>query len=740
MALVYQASFGGGELAPSLWSRVDLAKYAEGLKTCRNFLIAAHGGAYTRPGLRYIAGVRDSARPVRLMPFQFSTTQTYVLEWGHQSLRVHKDGAPVLEAEHWLAAGYGGTTLPNTNSGWAAGDDLYLTGLGNGQGRTVRITSVDPTEIRVAPLDGAALYLTGTGTAARVFTLTTPYTADQIFRLKTVQSADVMTVCHPDHPPRELRRSGHAAWTLTEISFVPGQAAPTGVTAAAVTSGSTEYRYAVTAVNPETGEESLPATASPVNGAAKEWKNTVSWAAVAGVETYNVYREKSGTFGWVGRSKTTSFTDDNMAPDLTDSPPGLRVPFDGPGNYPQTVAYYQQRRVFAGSTAKPQTVWLSVSSAYNNFSVTTPTKDDDAITLTIAAQAVNEIRHLVPLTSLIALTSGAEFTVGPGSQAEPVTPSNIQTRPQGYRGAAHTPPLVVGNTVLYVQAQGGIIRDLGYDYTSDSFTGNDLSVLANHLFAGHSIVDWAYAQTPYSIIWAVRDDGVLLGLTYMKEQKVWAWHRHDTDGLFESVATVPEGNEDGVYVVVRRQIGGLWTRTVERMATRVVSSVQDCFCVDSGLTYSGPAVSAVSGLWHLEGKAVAVLADGNVVTGQTVSGGRITLPQPAAKVHVGLPYTCDLQTLDIEMAQVGTIQGRQKTVKSLTVRMENTRGLAVGRPGALTEMRVDTGLTANPLPLETGDYRFVIPSSWSTGSSVLIRQTYPLPAGVMAIVPEIDVA
>lgn len=817
MALVYQPSFGGGELAPSLWGRVDLAKYAEGLKACRNFFIAAHGGAYTRPGLRFIAEARDSTRPVRLIPFQFSTVQTYVLEWGHLSLRVHKDGAPVLETAKAITAA--GAVLTAAAHGWTVGDDLYLSGVGDGQGRTVRVTASTADTATVTPLDGAAMTLTGSGTAARVYTLTTPYSSDQIFRLNIVQSADVMTLCHPNHPPRELRRSGHAAWALTDISFVPLQAAPSSVSASAVTTGTSTFRYRVTAVNAETAEESLPGThgtaialtaltqAKPIavtaaahglssgdevelsgvsgmtalngrrfvvsvtgsgsftltdsdgtaypaytgggvarrtfveitNSAKAEWKNTVSWTDAAGAGSYNVYRLKSGTYGWVGRSEGSTFTDDNMAPDLSDSPPGQRIPF-GPGNYPQAVAYYQQRRVFAGSAAKPQTVWLSVSSAYNNFSVSTPTKDDDAITLTIAAQRVNEVRHLMPLTSLIALTSGGEFTIGPGSQADPLTPSNIQTRPQGYRGAAHTAPLVVGNTVLYVQAQGGIIRDLGYDYTSDSFTGNDLSVLANHLFSGRSIADWAYAQTPYSIIWAVRNDGVLLGLTYMKEQKVWAWHRHDTDGLFESVATIPEGNEDGVYVVVRRTVNGVTRRYIERFASRVITTVQDCFCVDSGLSYSGAAISTVSGLWHLEGKAVSVLADGNVVTGQTVSGGRISLPQPAGTVHVGLPYTCDLQTLDIEMAQVGTIQGRDKRVIALTVRMENTRGLAVGKEGTLTEMRVDPSVIANPLPLETGDYRFALPPGWSTGSSVLIRQTYPLPAGVMAIVPEIDVA
>ncbi|WP_019646199.1 hypothetical protein [Novispirillum itersonii] len=739
MALIYQASFGGGELAPSLWSRVDLAKYAEGLKTCRNFFIAAHGGAYSRPGLRFIAEARNSTRPVRLIPFQFSTVQTYVLEWGHLYLRVHKDGAPVLEGDKAVTAS--GAELTAAAHGWAVGDDLFLEGVsGGGNSRTVRITAVTANTATVSALDGGALALTGSGTAARVYTLTTPYSADQIFRLNVVQSADVMTLCHPDHPPRELRRTGHTAWTLTDITFVPRQVPPTGLSATPINSGSEQYSYAVTAVNADDAEESPPAYVGLSSAASAAWKNQINWVAAPGADTYNIYRQKAGTYGFVGRSKTTGFVDDNIAPDLGDGPPNPRNPFVGAGNYPQAVAYYQQRRVFAGSAAKPQTVWLSVSSAYNNFSVSTPTKDDDAITLTIAAQRVNEVRHLVPLTSLIALTSGGEFTIGPGSQSDPLTPSNIQTRPQGYRGAAHTPPLVVGNTVLYVQAQGGIIRDLGYDYTSDSFTGNDLSVLANHLFSGHTLTDWAYAQTPYSIIWAVREDGTLLGLTYMKEQKVWAWHRHDTDGLFESVATIPEGNEDGVYVVVRRTVNGVTRRYIERFATRVITTVQDCFCVDSGLTYSGPAVSTVSGLWHLEGKAVSVLADGNVVAGQTVTNGRITLLQPSTTVHVGLPYTCDLQTLDIEMASVGTIQGRDKRVVGLTVRMENTRGLAVGKEGSLTEMRVDPSVIANPLPLETGDYRFALPPGWSTGSSVLIRQTYPLPAGVMAIVPEIDVA
>lgn len=687
MPTLIQPSFAAGELAPALHARVDLAKYAVGLKRCRNFFIHAHGGASNRPGFQFVGELKNSAVRGRLVPFQFSTSQTYALEFGHLVMRV-------------------------------------ITGGGH---------------VESAP--------------GVVYELATPYTEADLPGLKWVQSADVLTLVHPGHPPRDLRRTGHAAWELADISFAPSIVPPIGVTAVPSHTAEpvVEYRYVVTAMSSTGLEESVASapvaiTSTKLGTAVTTSPATypdihVSWEPAAGVERYNVYKRGSGLYGYIGSSDTTTFKDENLKPDETDTPPEPRNPFDGAGSYPSCVTYFEQRRVFANSTLRPQTIWATASGAYRNMNTSTPTKDDDAFEVTIAARQVHAVRHLVPLNVLIALTAGGEFVIDSGSKADAIGPGSIRIKPQGYRGAAEVPPLVVGNTVLFVQEKGAIVRDLGYSYESDSYTGNDLGILANHLFRGYQIVDWAYAQAPYSLVWAVRSDGALLCLTYEREQQVWAWSRHDSDGdAFESIAVVSEGTEDAVYAIVRRTVGGATRRYVERLHSRQFAGVTDAFFVDSGLTYSGPATATLTGLGHLEGRTVAILADGNVFPNQVVTGGAVTVGRPVTTAHVGLPIVAELETLEPELAQA-TIQGKRKRVLGVTVRVENSRGLWAG-PGAdeLVELKPE-GLThyGGPIPLVTGDVSLTMKQGWSTRGSVFLRQSDPLPLTVLALIPDVDI-
>jgi hypothetical protein len=677
-----QRSFSGGELAPSLHARVDLAKYQSGCKTLRNFFCHAHGGVSNRPGLRYVATVKDSAARVRLIPFQFSSSQTYVLEFGNLYMRVFTGGAQVLSAG-----------VP--------------------------------------------------------YEISTPYTTAQLPTLKFVQSADVMTLVHPSHAPRNLSRAGHASWTLATITLAPALAAPAGP-AATPTNGTgsgtpDSFSYRVTAVRAETLEESLPTAAatcsnyalSPATGT----YNTVTWSAVAGASKYNVYKEvnASGIHGWIGSATALTFRDTNLGPDEADTPPASRDPFAS-SNHPGVVTYHQQRRVFGGSTTGPQTVWMSQSGNYNNFNVSAPSRDDDAVTFTIASPRVDEIRHFVPLNDLLVLTSGGEFKVtGGGSGGDPITPSAVTVRPQGYRGSSHVPPLMVGETALFVQQKGGIVRDLGYSIDVDGYTGSDISVLSNHLFESAAVEEWAYAQAPSSIVWTVMGDGLLLSLTYMREHQVWAWTRHDTDGTFESVCSVSEGSEDAVYVVVNRTIGGATRRYVERLQSRVVNSVADAFFVDSGLTYSGFPATTISGLGHLEGKTVAILADGSVAPSRVVAGGAVTLPGAASVVHVGLPYTAEMVTLDLELGPRGA--SKQRRVVEMMVKVERSRALWAG-PDAdhMTEFKQrDAEPYGSPIGLLTGDMRLAIPPAWGRSGSITVQQRDPLPLTVLAVIPEVDV-
>jgi hypothetical protein len=685
MPAIPQRSFSGGELAPSLHARSDLAKYQSGAKTLRNMFVHAHGGASNRPGTKFVAEVKDSTERVRLIPFQFSTTQTYVLEFGDLYMRVYTGGAQVL-----------------------------LAGV--------------PYEI------------------------STPYTTADLATLKYVQSADVMTLAHPSYATRNLSRTAHTAWTLATITLAPALAAPAGPVATP-TNGSGAVpthtdSYKVTAVASETLEESLPSVAAtcvnfPLSAVTGTY-NTVTWSAVTGATKYNIYKESngSGIHGYIGSATALTFTDTNLAPDDSDTPPGARDPFTGT-NYPGVVTYHQQRRVFGGSTSAPQTVWMSQSGNYSNFNVSSPSRDDDAVTFTLASPQVNEIRHFVALADLLVLTSGGEFKVTGGGSGggDAITPSAVVVRPQGYRGCSHVPPLIIGETALFVQSKGSIVRDIGYSLDTDGYTGNDLSVLSNHLFEGLTLDEWAYAQAPHSIVWAVRSDGVMLSLTYMREHQVWAWCQHDTAGLYESVCTVSEGTEDAVYVAVKRTINGVVRRYVERLQSRIVNDVRDSFFVDSGLTYDGAAATVISGLDHLESETVTILADGSVSASQIVSAGTITLPAAASVVHVGLAYSSEIKTLDFDLAQARAPANAKRRVTEVVVKVERSRGLWVG-PDADHVVEVkqrDVEPYGDPIELFTADIKIAIPPSWGRSGSIVLQQLDPLPLTVLAVLPEVEV-
>ena len=856
------ASFAAGELSPFLYGRVDLAKFHVGARTLLNFFVHAHGGASNRPGTRFIGEVDDSSKKHRLIPFQFRTLpagQTYILVFGDKTMQV---------------AMFNGTT-------WGF----------------------------VESSPGVR------------FKLATPYASTDLTLLKYVQSADVMTLTHPNYAVRALKRSGHAAWTLTPITFAPATAAPTGLAAGGA--GSAVF-IQVTAINDSTGEESLPSSAVGSASGADNW----TWNAVSGCSNYNIYKKSGSIYGFVAQVQTNSWTDNSLAPNIGNTPPGSRTPFgtgtfnsltvtnggsgygsptgklidgirqvttvsftvsggvitaatpaatgqsisaaayvqitdgagtgaaltpifgpidpdtglytmtgvsvtnggsgygghpvigytdggvgsgsptftptvvggvitsvalggtpyttgnsagfaftvtdsggsgavitsnitaDGGNLNPGCSAYFMQRQGYGNTLATPQTLWLTGVGAFNNMNVSTPTKDSDAITRALTGRQVDEIRHLVPVgTNMLIMTSGAEWRCWPGPAANALTPGACYTLPQTAHGSSHVPPIQAGNDVLFVKEKGNRVIALRFDAIQDQYQSFDMSILSQHLLydtAGtHRIVEWALAAEPFQIIWGARDDGVLLGFTYMREHDVYAWHRHVTDGLFESVATITEpdgygGYEDAVYLIVNRTIGGVTKRYLERMVSRTFPTIADAWFVDCGLQYSGAPVSSVSGLGHLEGKTVAALCDGSVVSGLVVTSGAITLDGSYSKVTVGLPYEADFETLNLEM-QVGgqTAQGAPKKIAQVTLRAKDTRGAAVGIVQEVpmgtsagtprtVEIKERTNQTlGTPVQPFSGDYQVNIPTEWTRGGRIYVKQAYPLPCSVLELVPEV---
>lgn len=466
-------------------------------------------------------------------------------------------------------------------------------------------------------------------------------------------------------------------------------------------------------------------------------KNGISWTAVSGAVRYNVYKESNGIYGYIGQTASTVFVDDNIAPDLGKTPQENYAPFAGDGNYPAAVTYWEQRRVFAGTTNQPQNAWLSRTGTESNLSYSIPSRDDDGISFRIASRENNAIRHAVPLGDLMLMTNAAEWRV---STDGAVTPTTLSVRPQSYVGCGSVQPLVVNNVMVYAEGRGGHVRELAYNWNNQGYISGDLSLRSPHLFDNKVIVDSAFSRAPFPVCWFVNDDGVLLGLTYIPEQQVYAWHRHDTSlGAFESVCSVPEGGEDALYVIVRRTVNGNTVRYIERVANRFYGSLEDAFFVDCGLTYSGAPATTVSGLGHLEGCTVSILADGAVQTQQVVASGAVTIPVAASKIHVGLPMTSDIKSLPPAMQVEAYGQARQKNINAVWLRLYRASGIFVGpSESSLTEMKQRTSEPyGSPPDMVSEEVKIAVSPSWGPDAQILVRHTYPLPVTLVTLSMEV---
>lgn len=752
-------SFAGGEITPELFARLDLTRHQTGLALCRNFVVLPHGPVVNRPGTEYVNETKFSARRSRLVPFTYNNTETYVVEVGHQYLRFHTLGGTLVEGTKAITAVSiaASAVFTATAHGYTAGQWVFIANLGGGMaslnGRFYVVASAPTLDtftlnttagVPVSTL-GFTAYA-GSGTAARVYEVATPYdeAAIDLLTIRYAQSNDKLTLCHPSYAQHELRFVSALNWTLTTIGFDPAIAAPSGTPSATATTGSggDSFTYGVTAIDADGNESFMSAPSNTITNALYTAgnKNTLTWSAVTGAIRYNVYRERGGLYSYIGQAKTTSFVDNNIAPDTTTTPPEQNNPFNAAGNYPTAVTYFEQRRVFAGTLSKPQNLWLTRSGTESDMSSSLPTRDDDAISFRIASREANAIRHVVPLNDLLVLTANAAWRVT-SVNSDALTPSTISVRVTAYIGASDVQPVVTGNSVLYGEGRGGRLAELRYSWELSSYEVVDASLMAPHLFDGFTLKDLSYAAMPYRIVWAVRSDGTLLGLTYVPQQEVLGWHQHATDGAFEAVATIIEGTEDSLYCVVRRAISGRTVRYIERMASRRPATLADSFFVDAGEMYSGaPVQTLTSGLWHLEGKEVAILADGAVHPRRTVVNGSISLEQPASKIVVGLPITADMQTLPAYLEAMQAFgEGEPKNVAKVNLRVYASSGIFVGPTfDRLKPWKQRTNEPYGSSPRQrTGVVEVLPDSAWSEDGQICVRQSDPLPLTITSMALDI---
>jgi hypothetical protein len=497
--------------------------------------------------------------------------------------------------------------------------------------------------------------------------------------------------------------------------------------------------------------------------------------------------------------------------------------------WPACVIFFQDRLIWGCSDSEPQTWWTSNTGDYVNFTTQSPLQDTDTISNPLMSREINDIRYALSLNEIIFLTGTSEWIVGPASYGGSFTPSTAHQMCQNNRGSAYVNPVIIGNRIIYVQPKGMIVRDLGYSYDVDGYTGDDLTLYSKHLFEGHKITRMAYQQEPDSIVWMIRDDGVLLSMTYLREQKLLAWARHDTDGIFEDVCCISSEDEDEIWFVIKRDGG----RYIERLTSIVTpDDIQDCFCVDCGLKYDVPltiegitlanpilititghglsngdlidvsdivwvsdeddyknktqpdqlntwrymvanattntftlqdedgadidgtdynayvsggyarkTVTTISGLEHLEGKEVAVLANGFVVNDLVVSNGSITLENAASRVIVGLPYICDLETMDtVFQTQNGAMQNKKVKIIEVTFNFDKSRGGWYGPDSDNLQeiMQRDGEASGVPISLITDESTNIMNSGFEDGGRVFFRQIDPLPVTLLSITGDVQ--
>jgi hypothetical protein len=687
MALLRQSSFAGGEVAPDLSARTDLPARAQAVRTLRNFIPTPTGSAVNRAGFQYVGATKYPTRYTRLVPFTFSTSQSYVLEVGHLYVRIIQGGGYVQSGS--------------------------------------------------------------------VVEVTTPYTEAQLPSLRYIQSGDTVTFTHPAYPPKELRRLSQTSWTLADYTVVRAAVAPSTpwfTTTLQQTDDTTHlaktWDWVVTSVVND--EESLPsAKLSPTSTGkvvvATDRAVGLQCGAVSGASLYHWYRGRYGNYGYIGNSKQNAFLDEGQIPNFSDQPPNSRNPFAG-NEYPAVASYHQQRLVLANQPSYPQRVMASKTGAIKNHDYSIPQKDSDAIDFTVSSRQYEEIRALVSLRHLLVLTANTEFACDGGEKA--FSPTNINLTPVSYNGCARLAPLVLNNVVLYLQAQQAAVRELSFDGTKAGWGGSEVSLAANHLLgtAGRTIVDWTYQRLPYSVIWAVRDDGKLLSLTYHADLQVVAWAQHDTQGFFESVCSVPEGSEDALYAVVRRTVNGETIRYVERMATRRVSDVDLCCFLDAAVWYWGAPANQFD-VSHLgQTASVMALVNGVPVGPLTSVAGIVTLPSmppgPNCSVFLGLSYNSDIELLDLFKAEGYTtaeLGVQVKNVSRVIWEVDKTAGLSAGE--SVDDLQVwvpSLGWVVPEAGLMSEKFLVPITSSWNRHGRAVLRQSLPLPVTVVGVSRDVE--
>ena len=739
------SSFVAGEISPRLEGRTELEKYKAGASELLNMVVHPHGGVTRRPGTEFLGEVKSSATKTRLVPFQFKTSDTYILEFGDSVMRVYRNGGQVLNSSVAITGATAANPVVVTASshGLSNGDEVFISsvvGMTEINSRNYLVANKTTNTFELTDLFGNNIngtnftaYTSG-GTVEPLFEVASPYPATKIFDVKFVQSADTMYLVHPEYAVRTLTRTDHNAWTFSTPEFVDGPYLDINTTSTTVNPGATSGNGVALVASANLFASTDVGRLIALHGGYAEIK-TFTDAQNVTIDIKSNFTASTATADWeLGAWSDTT-------------------------GYPSCVTFFEQRLVLAATTEEPQTMFFSKNGDYLNFK--SGTNADDALIYQIASNQVNNIRYLSATRVLTIGTSGGEYVLTTTNDG-PVTPTNAQIRKYSNYGTANVEPVQVADVTMFLQRAKRKLREFKYagEINTSGYIATDLTILAEHITEG-GMLGMAYQQEPDSVVWMIRNDGQLIGLTYRREEEVVAWHRHTIGGTYtgtheglasatyahgmvESIATLPsDSGEDELYMVVKRTINSVTKRYVERMKTfDFGNDTTEAFFVDSGLTYSGAATSSFGGLYHLAAETVAALVNGATHPDKTVSAGSISLDTSATNAAVGLPYTSRIQTLRLEAGSAdGTSQGKIKRIHSITLRLHETVGVEVGSSTSDID-RIPFRTSAMPMSaaveLFTGDKEIEFRGGFEEDDQIVVQQSQPLPLTLLAIYPRLN--
>ena len=579
---------------------------------------------------------------------------------------------------------------------------------------------------------------------ARLHKVPLPYNEGELSGIDFAQAFDTVYLAHIDHAPGKLERHGHADWRYMQVTFGARLAIPGSVTATATTpntdapnSGAAYFpqasSYVVTAVNEDTGQESLPSAAATATNDLTLKKNytTIAWAAVTGATFYRVYKRRNqGEYGFIGQTEQLSFRDDNIIADLADGPLQGRNPLSGAGNYPATVFFFDQRLGWAYSANNPNGVWLSRSADFENMDVARPVRPDDAITIRLVADKVNAVHQALPMDDLLGLTSTGLFVIRGSNDDYLSANPPPKSRRRAARGISRLKAVISGTVAFYTLESGDGVYSLGYSFEQDGQKSSNVSIFSPHLFQLMTIRSWAFAEEPHSVIWAARSDGKVLAFTWEQDQEVWGWTGpHDFGGYVNWIDAVPENGEHRVYMSITRTFGGVERHFIERMASvKIPDDTANEAYLDSAVSqHFATPTKTIGGLHHLEGQSVDALGDGDHFAALTVANGSVTLPHAVSAATVGLPFESIVETLPIIYPHQGTNAAKIQSLGKVAVRVVKTRGLEVGRRESnLFALRPRHGESIGaPTERLTGTFEASVEPVQSGNATLVIRQAKP---------------